>query len=254
MIDYQKITDFMLVSGKRLAGRVGNIADIGITKKYLTEEDLAIERGFKNIINSFGDNHVLYAEEENDVFKNSDNFWVVDPISGTKGFIEGRPNSYSIVISHLINHKAVFAAVYNPTADELFTAYIGKGAFLNNESIRVSHRSSQVILRPSTSWKRPEVIERLNQLLKGYSVISNWNSIAIQYCEVACGRADGIITATKDAFPEFAAALIIREAGGKFTNLRGSSDIDPADRIFIGGNQKIYNELFMFSNEALSNS
>lgn len=65
----------MLVSGKRLAGRVGNIADIGITKKYLTEEDLAIERGFKNIINSFGDNHVLYAEEENDVFKNSDNLW-----------------------------------------------------------------------------------------------------------------------------------------------------------------------------------
>jgi|SRR3989344_921110 len=250
-IDYNKITDFILVSGKRLAKRTGNIADIGITKTDLTEEDLAVERGFKEIITNFGGNHVLYAEEENDIFQNSDNLWVVDPISGTKGFIEGRPNSYSIVISHLVNHKPVFAAVYNPTSDELFTAYAGNGAFLNNQPIKVSQGYNKVILRPSSAWKKPEVIEKITSLLSVYTIESNWNSIAIQYCTVACGRADGIVTATKDTFPEFAGGFIIQEAGGKFTNIQGQPNINPDDRIFIGGNEKFYNELLPLIQQAV---
>jgi len=37
--------------------------------------------------------------------------------------------------------------------------------------------------------------------------------------------------------------LIIREAGGKFTNINGQVSIDPTDRIFVGGNESFYNEL-----------
>jgi fructose-1,6-bisphosphatase/inositol monophosphatase family enzyme len=68
-IDYKRITDFMLDSGKRILAKAGNIKDIGITKKDLTEEDLAIERGFKEIIQSFGPEHILFAEEENAIFE-----------------------------------------------------------------------------------------------------------------------------------------------------------------------------------------
>ena len=66
----------------------------------------------------------------------------------------------------------------------------------------------------------------------------------VNYCAVASGRADGIIAFTKDAFPEFAGSLIIKEAGGKFTNIEGSNNIAPTDRIFIGGNMESYKELF----------
>src|SRR3989344_7600704 len=251
-IDYKKIIDFMLVSGKRLAAKAGNIVDIGITKTDLTEEDLAIERGFKEIIKSFGDNHVLYAEEENEIFQTSKNLWVADPISGTKGFIEGRPNSYSIVISHLARHKPVFAAVYNPTADELFTAYVGEGALLNNKPIKVSEGRNKVMLRPSSAWKRPEVIERIKDSLNNYVIESDWNSIAIQLCDVACGRFDGIVAVTKDTFPVFACGFIIQEAGGNFTNHLGQSNINPTDRIFVGANKAFYNELFPLIQRAAS--
>jgi len=91
-VDYQKVIDFMLVSGKRLVMRAGKIADIGIIKKDLTEEDLAIERGLKEIITSFGSDHALFAEEENDVFQESKNVWAVDPISSTSSFIKGLPH------------------------------------------------------------------------------------------------------------------------------------------------------------------
>lgn len=250
-VDYKKIIDFMLESGKRLAARAGNIADIGITKTDLTEEDLAIERGFKSIIRGFGGRHALYAEEENDLFQTSDNLWVVDPISGTKGFIKGIPNSYSIVISHLVKHKAVFAAVYNPAADELFQAHVGKGAFLNNQPIKVSQGHNTVILRPSLQWKKPEIMEKAKKLLSSCVIENNRDLIALNYCSVACGRSDGIATFTKDAFPEFAGSLIVQEAGGKFTNIKGQSNIDPGDRIFVGANEKFYNELFPLIQQAV---
>ena len=50
---YKEIIDFMILSGKRITKRAGQIKDIGITKKDLTEEDLRIERGLKRIIKNF---------------------------------------------------------------------------------------------------------------------------------------------------------------------------------------------------------
>lgn len=239
-IDYQKIIEFMTVSGKRLVKRAGNISDIGITKKDLTEEDLAIERGFKKIISEFGDDHILYAEEENDKFQRSNNLWVVDPISGTENFIKGLPH-YSIVISHLQNHKAVFAAIYDPTVNELYTAYKNKGAFLNDQRIKVNQNLlTKIILRVSSGWKRPDIVKKVNQTLSDYEIENNRYSMAVNYCSVARGLFDGIISLTKDSFPEFAGGLIIREAGGKFTNLKEQSDISPDDRVFVGGNDKSY--------------
>lgn len=250
-INYKKIIDFILISGKRLASRAGNIKDIGITKTDLTEEDLAIERGLKEIINNFGNNHILYAEEENNLFQRSENIWAVDPISGTANFIQGLPH-YSIVISHLVNHKTVFAAVYDPGVNELFTAYTGKGAFLNDKHIKVSEGTNKIILRPSIAWNDPKVIERAMETLKGFDVENNKYSMAVNYCAVAAGRVDGIAAFTKDTFPEFAGAFIIQEAGGEFTNIQGKSNIQASDRIFVGGNPACYQKIYPLIKQAVN--
>ncbi len=249
-INYKKIIDFVVESGKRLVTKSGNIKDIGVTKINLTEEDLAIERGLNEIIKSFSDDHLLYAEEENEVFYESKHLWVVDPISGTKNLIAGLAH-YSIVVAHLIENKVVFAVVYDPSVDELFVAYKGVGAFLNDKPIRVNDKGNKkVILRPSSQWKDPDVIQRATDMLSGYEVENNTYSMAVNYCRVACGRSDGVISFTKDSFPEFAGGFILREAGGHFTNIHGHSDIAPLDRIFIGGDEPIYGELLKISREA----
>lgn len=241
--DYQKIIDFMLVSGKRLAARAGNIADIGITKTDLTEEDITIERGFKDIVSGFGVNHIVYGEEENDMFQSAENIWTIDPISGTATFIAGLPH-YSIVIAHLIHGETVFAAVYDPSADELFTAYKGKGSFLNNQPIRIDEDNKNVIFRESVEWKEPEITSAVKEKISSYSFEKHSFSMAVDYCSVACGRFGGILSFTKDSFPEFAGGFIIQEAGGTFTNLQGESNIKASDRMFIGGGHKMYSELF----------
>jgi myo-inositol-1(or 4)-monophosphatase len=251
-VDYQKIIDFMIVSGKRLVERAGNIEDIGITKKDLTEEDLAIERGFKKIIEMFDEEHVLYAEEENDFYKNAENIWVIDPISGTHNFIKGDPH-YSIVISHLVNRKTVFAAVYDPSVDELYTAFTEKGAFLNGKQIK-NKRSDfrKIIVRIAKKYNTKEGIELKNKIknyFKDYEIEDNPYSMAVNYCWVANGIHDGIISYTKDSFPEFAGSFIIRESGGKFSNINGESEISPSDKLFIGGNEKAYEKIISFARE-----
>jgi len=233
----------MIESGNRLKKKSGNISDIGITKAYLTEEDIAIERGFKEIISQYGSNHVLYAEEENDVFNNHDNVWIADPISGTKCFIKGEQH-YSIVIAHMINNKIVFSAVYDPSVDELFTAYAEKGAFLNENPIKISGGDNKVILRPSSGWKNPETITKAENILSQYEVERNTYSMAVNYCWVATGRFDAVVSFTKDSFPEFAGGFIIQQAGGRFTNIDGNSNIVSSDRIFVGGNNEMYEKLF----------
>lgn len=250
MTNYQKILDFMIVSGKRLVTRAGKIADIGISKQDLTEEDIAIERGFKEIVSQFGPDHVLYGEEENDMFQSSDNVWTVDPISSTSSFIAGLPH-YSIVIAHLVKGEAVFAAVYDPAVDEMFTAFKNKGAFLNGQPIKTSNSNKNLIFMESAAWKHPQIIATAKDVLKGYGLEKNKFSFAVNYCWTACGRFDGVASFTKDSFPEFAGGFILREAGGQFTNRDGRSDIEASDRIFIGGNKQVYEDIFPKLTEAI---
>ncbi len=109
---YEKVVEFVKNAGERLRGKAGTIPDIGVRKAYLTEEDLRIEREFGEIIKTFGPDHNLYAEEEHDVFKTSDNVWVMDPISGTSTFIRGLPH-YGIVVAHIQKGETKLAIVYD---------------------------------------------------------------------------------------------------------------------------------------------
>ena len=245
---YQRIIDYIVSSGKRIRERAGDIADIGVTKEFLTEEDVAIERGLKEIISSIGSDHQLFAEEENDNFQNVDNLWAVDPISGTLGFIRGVPH-YSVVVSHIHKDQTQFSAVYDPSVDELFTAYKGGGAFLNGKKIHVNKKNEEkpyvVFAYYPPLWYTDKRLENLwKELYHKTQLIKPMQSVGVSYCHVACGRYDGVITFEKDVFVEYAASLIIREAGGVFTTGAGKEDIHPDDRIFVGGNKDTYEKLF----------
>jgi myo-inositol-1(or 4)-monophosphatase len=239
---YDKIIKFIVSSGKRISKRAGKIKDIGIKKMYLTEEDLTIERGMRDIIKKCCPDHKFYAEEEHEHFPEADDIWIADPISGTKTYIEGLPH-YGIAIAHTKNNIVKFGAVYDPSVDELFIAYKGKGAFLNGKKISVSKSDKKIMANISYGWKddksSKEVLEKLNK----FQIFRNKYSFAVNLCHVACGRYDGTVCLCKDSFPLFAGSLIIQEAGGIFTNIKGDSNPHHEDRIFFGGNKETYNKL-----------
>lgn len=240
---HQQIIDYVIEAGKLLKSRAGQIDDIGITKKYLTEEDLRIERELKKIVESFGSDHQVFAEEENDKWPDVKNVWAIDPISGTSTFLAGLPH-YAIVVSHLIDSKVNFAVVYDPAMDELYTAELGKGVFCNEMNIHVSNNSdAKIRVIANITHKAVEEEKILEKLItRGVNIYRNRNSFAINYCEVAAGKYDGVVVRCKDVFPELAGGLMIKEAGGEFTNKNGHV-IGMDDRHFVGGNVKAYDLL-----------
>lgn len=244
---YNEVISYIVKAGQRIKSKSGKISDIGITKEYLTKEDIRIEKGLKRIIKNFDKSHELFAEEENSKFKQGENVWVADPISCTNSFIYGLPH-YGIVVSHLMKGKLAFSAVYDPAMDELYTAYRNKGSFLNDKKIKVSSNTIDkrvfIIFNLSKDWPNHKTARQLfGELAKYKEVYRLNNSFAVNYGYVAAGKYDGVICLTKDSFPEYAGSLLIREAGGIFTNHKGEIEFDAKDRIFVGGNKRIYPEL-----------
>lgn len=239
---YKRIIAHMRVSGARLRQRAGKIADIGVTKQYLTEEDIRIERELKQIVMDDHPDHAFYSEEENDTFVDAENVWIADPISGTQIFLDGLSH-YGIVIAHLFRGQVVFSAVYDPSTDELYTAYRGSGAFLNDQKILVRESDNtkpRVIINFSSGWKGETHLEQIVTALKECDVYRLMYSHALSGALVAAGKFHGVICFGKDSFPYFSSSLLISEAGGVFTNIAGEHEIKSSDRLFIGGNTTTY--------------
>lgn len=253
--DTIELIEYIVTAGKEIVAKSGKIEDIGIKKQYLTEEDIRIERGIKEIIDKIPGTHQFYSEEENDNFINAESVWIADPISGTKLFIQGLPH-YAIVISHMTKGITDFVAVYDPSIDKLYIANKEDGFLINNNKINNSvSNKKKIIYAPSYAWKDLEKAERLKEKLEEkYQIYPSQGSFAINYCFAAEGLFDGVVSLTKDAFPEFAGCFIANESGMIATNIHGKKEISPNDRIFICGNKDNYDDLFQLTQEVIKES
>ena len=246
------LINYIIATGKQLVDKSGEIEDIGVKKQYCTEEDIRIEREIKEIISKMSGVNQFYAEEENDTFIDAESVWIADPISGTKLFIEGL-NHYAIVVSHMIRGKVDFAVVYDPSADKLYIGNKGEGVLVNDKKIiPFTTNKKRIIYAPSYAWKNLEKSEKLRkELEKKYDLYPSQGSFAINYCLASEGTFDGVVSLTKDAFPEFAGCFIANESGMNATNINGNKDILPNDRVFICGNKDNYDELFKITKEVI---
>ena len=250
-----ELINYIVTVGKELVDKSGKIKDIGIKKQYLTEEDIRIERGIKEIISRMPGTHQFYSEEENDNFIDAESVWIADPISGTKLFIQGL-NHYAIVVSHMTKGTVDLAIVYDPSIDKLYTANKEDGFLINNNKPNIlNSNKKKIIYAPSYAFKHVEQAEKLRaNLEQEYDVFPSQGSFAINYCLAAEGVFDGVVSLTKDAFPEFAGCFIANAGGMKATNIHGNKDISPDDRVFVCGGKDNYNNLFKLTEGIVKNN
>src|SRR3989338_7832206 len=179
---YEQVIDFVKQAGERLREKAGNLPDIGVTKRFLTEEDLRIEREFAELIKTFGPDHRLYAEEEHDFFETSDNVWVMDPISGTSTFVRGLPH-YAVAVSHVYRKSIMFALVYDPSMRDLYTAEKGRGMFLNMKKktvVRTDAERPRILVSISASaWNQPDMTARFANALQEFNMLKMHHSDGI---------------------------------------------------------------------------
>ncbi len=138
--------------------------------------------------------------------------WVVDPIDGTKAFINGEPE-FCISVALIEHGRAIVAAVFNPSVDELYTAIRGGGLYLNTKPVTppAIHGDQQPIIAMSP-WEQQ--IGRFS-LVDGMVGSRPMRSIAWALALTASGRIQGLATLEPENEWDVAAgALLIEESGG----------------------------------------
>ncbi|UJW85774.1 inositol monophosphatase family protein [Devosia sp. SL43] len=164
------------------------------------------------------------GEEFDPVDQDNEHRWLVDPIDGTTNFINGM--HYTISLALRRGNETVCAVLYNPPADEMFTAIPGQGAFLNGERLRVSEQADIGLFNVGTGLPTPGLqlypgsYERLDAIRAPIGAVRVVGSAANSCAYVAMGRLTGYYEET--GFVDTAAGiLLVQEAGGIVTDWWG---------------------------------
>jgi len=213
----------------------------------VTEIDHKSEQAIIAIIQKNYPDHFILSEEEGTVEQDSPYKWIIDPIDGTVNYANGIPIC-CVSIGLEKEGKMIMGGVYNPFINEFFFAERGQGAYLNDKRIHVTKRtelihSCLVTGFPYTYLESPNgPLEVFSKLIKKGIPVRRLGSAAIDLCWVAAGRFDGFYEHKLSAWDSAAGFIIVEEAGGKVTDLKGNY-YNPYQPGIIATNGLIHDEL-----------
>ena len=152
--------------------------------------------------------------------------WIVDPLDGTTNFLHGIPH-FAISIGLRRDDLIVAGVVYNPANDDLFVAERGKGAFLNEQRLRVAGRrrlADAVVACGMPHLGRGDLAQFRKEFAgvqEQVAGLRRFGSAALDLAYVAAGRFDGYWERGLSPWDIAAGMLLVREAGGFVTDIDG---------------------------------
>ena len=189
----------------------------------VTEADVRAEEVIKGILSERFPGYGFYGEETGKHSMGAESVWLVDPIDGTKSFVRDCP-FFSTQIALMRAGQVVVGVSSAPAYGELAWAESGAGAFMNDRPIRVSsvaELSRSIVstgnlktMTQSAQWSRlGDLIPRVSRI-RGYGDF-------VHYHLLARGSLDVVIESDVNILDIAALTIIVREAGGTFTDLAG---------------------------------
>jgi len=173
--------------------------------------------------------------------------WIVDPLDGTTNFLHGIPQ-FAISIGLQREETIIAGLIYNPANDELYIAERGKGAFLNDQRLRVAGRRQlhDCVIAcglPHIGRGDHELSGReMAALQPKVAGLRRFGAAALDMAFVAAGRLDGYWERNLKAWDMAAGQILIREAGGTVSGLAGNDDPLVTGHV-VCGNDYIHAEL-----------
>jgi myo-inositol-1(or 4)-monophosphatase len=222
-----------LEAGNFIKSRLGKIKKISFKGEInlVTDVDRKAEALIKRKISKSFPTHLFLAEEEKREEKkegSSKYKWVIDPLDGTNNFAHTFP-FFCVSIALEEKGRSILGVVYDPLRAELFWAEEKKGAYLNNKKIYTSltKKLKDSLLATGFSYNvktvKDDNVGHFVAFLKKSRGVRRPGAAALDLCYVACGRLDGFWELDLHPWDTAAASLIVKEAGGKVTNLKGSN-------------------------------
>lgn len=189
----------------------------------VTEADRASERLIIERLRSHFPSHSILAEEGGGFETSSEYCWYVDPLDGTTNFAHGFP-CWNVTLAIERAGEMIAGVVFDPLRQEMFSAELGSGAYLNHRRIRVSPVSrleDSLVATGFPSRKRHlnVNVHFYHQLAMVTHGVRRCGSAAIDLAYVACGRLDAFWEFGLNPWDMAAGRLLVAEAGGRYSGM-----------------------------------
>ncbi len=222
----------LLRSGPEGALSVRHKGDVDlVTEMDRKSEQLVVER----LKSAFPGTGVL-AEEGSGHSAEAGDLWILDPLDGTTNYAHGLP-VYAVSLALERNGVLELGIIFDPSRDEIFTAFRGGGARMNGTPIRVSEKNSLGSSLLATGFPY-DIRESDRNNLRQFAAMARkarglrrCGAAALDLAYVAAGRFDGYWEEKISVWDVAAGVLLVNEAGGHVTDYTGGRFQIRNDRI-----------------------
>ncbi|MEA2894468.1 MAG: monophosphatase [Bradyrhizobium sp.] len=247
----------VMVKAARRAGRslkrdLGEVEHLQVSLKgpanFVTKADQRAEEMLYDDLNKARQGYGFIGEEGG-AREGADksHTWIVDPLDGTTNFLHGIPH-FAISIGLRREGVVIAGLIYNPANDDLYIAERGKGAFLNDQRLRVAGRRqlSECVIAcglPHLGRGDHELSRReMTELQPRVAGLRRFGSAALDMAFIAAGRFDGYWERNLQPWDLAAGSIIVREAGGIVSGVNGDDDALKTGNV-VCGNEHVHAEL-----------
>lgn len=196
----------------------------------VTEADLASQQAIRQVLLDAFPGHAFLGEEQDQASAGESHppteaRWIVDPLDGTTNYVHGVP-AFSVSVALEWRGELQVGVIYDPVADECFTAEARSGAFLNGRRIAVSDCEAldQALVAaslPPIVYRGSEELEKFLEVLINCQALRRFGSSALNLAYLAAGRIDAYWATSTKIWDVAAGILLVSEAGGVVTSSEG---------------------------------
>ncbi len=180
---------------------------------FALDADYASEKYIMGKIRKKYPHHDILTEETGHHHKKSDYLWIIDPLEGTLNYSHHLP-IWAVNIGLFYRGKPCLGVIYAPVLKEVFHASKGKGTYLNGKRIHVNNETNIMKSFFGLSFSQQFPISR--------RLLRSLGCAGIELAYVACGRFGARIKlGGNDPYGYGAGSIIVTEAGGKITDMKG---------------------------------
>jgi myo-inositol-1(or 4)-monophosphatase len=219
----------------------------------VTIADTESQRAISAVIANAYPDHAIIGEEGTIGDPDAEHAWYVDPLDGTTNYAHRLP-FFCVSVAFRTGGPGpagttVAGAVYDPLHGDLYSAARNQGAYQNGSGLLVSptrRLDRSLIVAQAQSVDDREIrayaalVDRLMRVAGG---VRSLGSPALSLCAVAAGRLEAYCEYSMDAWDILAGQLILHEAGGRLTTLRGAPHPAAGRADVVATNGHIHDEL-----------
>ena len=227
----RKIT-LSLIDTFNHAGQISlDLRKIGLTKEIkpdnspVSNGDIEVNKILTSKIREITPNIAIVSEESSNhkTDNNLKNFWLIDPIDGTRDYINNR-DEFTLNAALIINRRPIIGIITAPAKKRIFYSYGLSNSYelINSQEISLINKEKDYTELTAVSYSN-ELKPKILEIHKKYKITSHKKmSSSLKFCVVAAGEFDMYVAEPRACEWDIAAGhAIFEHAGGKLTNFNG---------------------------------